>query len=437
MPMRVWGAGSNQGADGDWNNPLNWDGDSIPVDGDAVSFNNTTGNNLTIGPSTSVTLVNFIVYNDYTGYVNFISTSTTGVIIDGGIYNYTGTPIIGNFSLLNCTGFSGLIYCGFFSRDGSGSPQSEFFQSQNITMSGTDKIEGHPINISSVNFRCSSTISESLVNFNILSEYNTMSFTYGIDTLNISSYLEIYSDTITLEGMLHGIPYSYTGLTITGDLYLYTSNLVVGTVSNPAPLTVFSSGHVYVNSVNSPLNIEVTGPVSSIIGQFSRFFQQSSFGPGIMGGTGITRELVFLSNESINYEQTGLFHFCFKEGDYNTNLINYNTIAFSHNTPYTPVPTTLSARGDSMVSGDSILPLNTFTTYTPSASGFVFYDNSIYAGTEPASITLYDNSKVYNTVYVESVPNPSTGISGLRIVFNDVGGMFGAYQYRQSNKASS
>jgi len=42
MATRVWAAGSNGGADGDWNNPLNWTGDTLPVNGDDVQFNNSS-----------------------------------------------------------------------------------------------------------------------------------------------------------------------------------------------------------------------------------------------------------------------------------------------------------------------------------------------------------------------------------------------------------
>ena len=36
MATKTWGAGSAQGIDGQWDNPLNWDADTLPVDGDDV-----------------------------------------------------------------------------------------------------------------------------------------------------------------------------------------------------------------------------------------------------------------------------------------------------------------------------------------------------------------------------------------------------------------
>lgn len=62
MALKIWGAGSNAGADYDWNNPLNWDGDTLPADYDSILLDETVTANPIVGsPIPSVFIENITV----------------------------------------------------------------------------------------------------------------------------------------------------------------------------------------------------------------------------------------------------------------------------------------------------------------------------------------------------------------------------------------
>lgn len=65
MAIKVWGAGSTQGSDQNWNTASNWDDDTLPVDGDSILFDGTTTNSLLSGPtSSSIIIENITVTSD-------------------------------------------------------------------------------------------------------------------------------------------------------------------------------------------------------------------------------------------------------------------------------------------------------------------------------------------------------------------------------------
>jgi hypothetical protein len=106
MALKVWGAGSTQGSDGQWDTATNWDNDILPVDGDSLLFDASALYPLISGPTStgSVIIENIQVTSDaLVPYINgplplvvvgqLNSASASAIYIS--IYPYGITSIVG------------------------------------------------------------------------------------------------------------------------------------------------------------------------------------------------------------------------------------------------------------------------------------------------------------------------------------------------------
>lgn len=98
MALKIWGAGSNAGADFDWNNPANWDGDTLPVDHDSILVDETvTTNILTYAPDPSIFIENITVNSPsltvYIGMSSFNSSSTISANAGVKVYGVLSSTI--------------------------------------------------------------------------------------------------------------------------------------------------------------------------------------------------------------------------------------------------------------------------------------------------------------------------------------------------------
>jgi len=89
MAIKVWGAGTTQGSDKNWNTATNWDSDTLPVDGDSILFDGTAVNYLQYGPSSHIYIENVEL------------TSACELNLNGCIMDYTSQPLLIFGSLIN------------------------------------------------------------------------------------------------------------------------------------------------------------------------------------------------------------------------------------------------------------------------------------------------------------------------------------------------
>lgn len=413
MPVKVWGAGSNQGADNDWNNPLNWDGDSLPVDGDAVIFDSTTSNSLFIGPSTNVTLVNFIINNDYLGGVNFLNPmgSSTGVIINGGLLNYSNLAT-GNFALENCTSLTGLWDINFISRTGDlYSIEPQYFSISNLIFDLTTIITPTCNFTNGLEYR----------------NYNDPSGTFSnftIDTVAVN-YISLGSDFYIKTTNTNIINGGSLSLIKNKAIFIQTENLNINnSVFEIFPADMSSFGGWYEGdritfSSTSILNIQINGS--------GRFFSNMRYSqPGGTINLDLNNLTLTFSAPTINYNQTGNFHLCISEGylddfnPYTPGLNRQSRIIFNGTS-------NIAIRGNSMVSGDASLSASPITCS--------LYDNAIVDGHKAITAYMYDNSRVecLKSYYYQTLFNGSVD---RYIIFDDYFYGSGFYQNRKSNKSS-
>ena len=97
MAVKVWGDGSNAGVDGDWDNALNWDNDTAPLDGDDIILGVNSVADLSLAPSVDFVAASFIIDAGANFGANFTanfdpSNSSRGyVIVTGGFQNNSTT----------------------------------------------------------------------------------------------------------------------------------------------------------------------------------------------------------------------------------------------------------------------------------------------------------------------------------------------------------
>ena len=97
MATKTWGAGSTAGADGLWDTATNWDGDTLPVDGDdVVGDYSSYPNYLTTSPTTLVTLNSFDTTNMPITLTNIYGGPGSyyeNINIQSGGYIYSNVPM--------------------------------------------------------------------------------------------------------------------------------------------------------------------------------------------------------------------------------------------------------------------------------------------------------------------------------------------------------
>lgn len=111
MAIKIWGAGSSGGMDGDFNNPLNWDNDEAPFYLDSILVNSTALYNMTNGPFYDLTFADITITSDATASIltgSFGSGQNTGFfIITGELRNDSLNSASIRAKFYGCTGIFG------------------------------------------------------------------------------------------------------------------------------------------------------------------------------------------------------------------------------------------------------------------------------------------------------------------------------------------
>jgi hypothetical protein len=431
MATKIWGAGSNAGIGGMWDDPLNWDNDTLPVDYDDILFDGNFSNaDLYTGPTNNVIIINITVSSSYAGYLSIQSQTTSGIILQGNLNNNTLNTHYLPLNFSGCTGFSGRWVAHIFP-DGMGTFPSQLFnlvsiimdQNNTINFSNFGYTQFSPINIVSSNPPAGYFTTFSAFNFNgdLMGQTSNASVAISANVINLSGAFNTASGTILQTETLN-IDASNP---VTSFI---TFNYIPGGFG---PLTDYIMTVTSLSGGSGVLNINVDSGESYV-----SFFEAMRLFGGVPGGGGggsaVPKYILDFSATTLNYVQKGRFVLKLAEGKIATDSNNYpidtqNLVRFG-----SPNFFKLTATENSVVCGDFLHQNLMGGSTSPTPVTCDFFDNSSVCGYGLITANLYDNSKAINSSMVYISPD------SVSVTYENSGFvMSGQYNNRQSNKASS
>jgi hypothetical protein len=431
MATKIWGAGSNAGAAGDWNNPSNWDNDTLPVDYDDILFDGNFSNaDLYTGPTNNVIIGNITVSSNYAGYLSISSQTTSGIILQGNLNNNTISTHYLPLNFSGCTGFTGRWVAHCFP-DGTGTFSDQLFnmisiimdQNNTINFSNFGYTQPSPINITSSNPPAGYFNTFSAFNFNadLMGASNNASVAISANVMNLSGAFNTASGTILQTETLNidaSNPVSFNSFITFNYMpggFGFIPDFIMTVTTLPG-----SSG---------TLNINVDSD-ESYVSFFDSFRVNSGGGP--IGGQAVPKYILNFSAITLNYIQRGRFVLKLAEGKIAKDSNNYpidtqNLVRFESSNFFK-----LTATENSVVCGDFLHQNFIGGSSSPTTVVCDFFDNSSICGNGLITANLYDNSKAINNSMVYIGPD------AVHVTYENTGFVFsGQYNNRQSNKASS